>query len=106
MVQEILSAALAAVDPYKAVQNNLVHDLTNNSLLVGDAEYLLDESNHIYLIGIGKAAAPMIQASLNILGDLVYAGIAVVKDGELVNLEVGKLVEEHNRLASELLEIG
>jgi len=35
----------------------------------------------------------------------VVGGEFVVKDGELVKLEVGKLVEEHNRLAGQLLEI-
>jgi len=35
----------------------------------------------------------------------VVGGDFVVKEGELVNLEVGKLVEEHNRLAGQLLEI-
>ena len=34
----------------------------------------------------------------------VVGGEFVVKDGELVNLEVGKLVEEHNQLAAQLLE--
>jgi len=35
----------------------------------------------------------------------VVGGEFVVKDGELVKLDVGKLVEEHNRLAGHLLEI-
>lgn len=33
----------------------------------------------------------------------IVGGKFVVKDGEMVNLEVGKLVEEHNRLAVELV---
>jgi len=33
----------------------------------------------------------------------VVGGKFVVKDGQMVNLEVGKLVEEHNRLAGQLL---
>ncbi len=35
----------------------------------------------------------------------VVGGEFVVKEGELVNLDVGKLIEEHNRLAGQLLEI-
>ena len=34
----------------------------------------------------------------------VVGGKFVVKDGQLVNLEVGKLIEEHNHLALQLLE--
>jgi cytosine/adenosine deaminase-related metal-dependent hydrolase len=34
----------------------------------------------------------------------VVGGEFVVKGGKLVNLDVGKLVEEHNRLAKQLFE--
>ena len=35
----------------------------------------------------------------------VVGGEFVVKDGELVALEIGRLVEEHNRLATQLLDV-
>jgi len=35
----------------------------------------------------------------------VVGGEFIVKDGHLVNLDIGKLVEEHNRLSMQLLEI-
>ena len=35
----------------------------------------------------------------------VVGGKFVVKEGQLVNLEVGKLIEEHNQLAAQLLDV-
>ncbi|MCB0060845.1 MAG: glycerate kinase [Caldilineaceae bacterium] len=73
----ILEAALAAVDPVGAVQNVLRRD--GDTLTVGDRRYNLANYRRIFVLGAGKAGAPMTQAVEAVLGDRINEGLVVVK---------------------------
>jgi len=73
----VLEAALAAVDPYGAVLRVLQRD--GNHLHVGDHHYDLANFRRVFVIGAGKAGAPMTQAVETVLGDRITTGLVVVK---------------------------
>ncbi len=76
---QIRDAALAAVDPGKAVRCAL--RLDGDSLHVSQSAFPLDPQGRLLLIAIGKAAPAMAQAAAEILGDRLASGIVVTKDG-------------------------
>jgi glycerate 2-kinase len=76
---EIMAAALAAVDPTKAVQGSLRRD--GDALLVADLRYKV--VGRVIVVGAGKAGAPMAQAAAEVLGDRVSTGLVIVKEGHL-----------------------
>lgn len=73
----VLEAALAAVDPYGAVLNVLQRQ--GNLLTVGAQHYDLTQYRRVFVIGAGKAGAPMTQAVEQVLGDRITDGLVVVK---------------------------
>ncbi len=73
----ILEAALVSVDPKGAVLAVLQRD--GDTLTVGDRHYNLTDYRRVFVIGAGKAGAPMTQAVEEILGDRISAGLVVVK---------------------------
>ena len=75
----VLEAALNAVDPYQAVRAVLRR--AGNQLQVGEHAYALERFRHIYVIGAGKAGAPMTQAVEAVLGERITDGLVVVKTG-------------------------
>lgn len=75
----VLDAALHAVDPYQAVQ--AVLQLEGNSVQIGEQRYDLDLFRRIYVVGAGKAGAPMTQAVEAVLGERISGGLVVVKTG-------------------------
>ncbi len=75
----LVQASLAAVEPAAAVR---AHFWRSNSLLhVADRVYDLDTYRHVYVVGGGKAAAPMAQAVEAALGVRIDAGLVCVKYG-------------------------
>ncbi len=62
-------------------------------LSVNKREYNLDNFEHIYVVGGGKACAPMAKTIEAILGDRLDDGIVVVKYGHGLPLEKVKIVE-------------
>lgn len=78
-VGRILSAALQAVDPYKAVLSHLEKE--GETLLVGGREYDLAAAADVYIVGAGKAGGPMCRAITSLLGSRLQTGLVVVKDG-------------------------
>lgn len=87
----ILEAALAAVDPAEAVRRTL--RLQDGLLAAGEACYALDEFDHIYVVGAGKAGAPMAQAVEELLGERITAGSVTVKYGYTAPIRRVRLVE-------------
>src|SRR3972149_1777039 len=79
LVHQILEAALQAADPGAAVERNL--SIANDVLTAGDQHYNLTQVAHIYLVGAGKAGAPMALAAAAILGERLTAGLVIVKEG-------------------------
>ena len=77
-ILEILEAALSAVNPYNAVQTGLRRD--GNQLSVQNRSYDLTQYRRIFVIGAGKAGAPMTQAIEDVLTGFPLAGLVVVKE--------------------------
>ncbi len=77
----LVRAALDAVDPVRAVHEAVQRE--GNLLRVGTAAYDLGDYEHVYLIGGGKAGAPMAQAMAEILGPVLTGGWVNVKEGHL-----------------------
>lgn len=62
---EIMAAAINAVDPYRIITQYV--RMSQGLLNIGDETILLSEVDRIFLIGFGKASAPMAKALLDIL---------------------------------------
>jgi len=80
-VWDILSAALAAVDPAQAVRQNV--RLEEDNLQIGQRSYDLSGYKRIFVAGGGKAGSPMIAAIEETLGQRITAGLVNVKHGYL-----------------------
>jgi len=78
-VVQVLQAALAAVDPAEAVRRYL--RCQEGVLEVAGQRYPLEGYKHIYVVGAGKAGAPMAQAVEEVLGERITAGQVNVKYG-------------------------
>jgi hydroxypyruvate reductase len=82
-VAGILLAAIAAVDPYKAVRHHLERD--GDILSVAGERYPLNQYEHVYIVGAGKAGNPMAQAVVDVLGEQNVVGQVTVKEGHAEN---------------------
>jgi hydroxypyruvate reductase len=101
-VADILAAAISAVDPYGAVLRHLKRE--DGTLSAGGERYFLDEYEHIYIVGAGKAGLPMTQAVVTVLGDKVSTGQVTVKEGHAASQQaVGavRIVEAGHPLPDE-----
>lgn len=78
-ISRVLRAALQAVNPDTAVTHYL--ERKEDILSVGNKSYDLSKFQQVFLVGAGKAGAPMAQASARILGEYLTSGIIIVKEG-------------------------
>src|SRR5215207_1766490 len=69
VLDSVLAAALAAVEPGRAVHNAL--SLRDHTLRAGDRSYDLSEFRRALVVGAGKASAPMAAALEELLGSVV-----------------------------------
>ena len=76
---ELRIAALSAVEPATAIRRH-VHR-ADGDLIVADQRYNLDNYGRVFIIGGGKAAAPMAGAVAHMLGDRLTEGVVVTKHG-------------------------
>ena len=81
-VWSILQEALKAVDPREAVLNSV--QLDGTTMKVGGRTYDLTDFDRVFVVGGGKAGAPMATAVEQILGDRVTAGVVNVKYDHLL----------------------
>ncbi len=85
----ILAAAIGAVEPRAAVMRHL--SLSGGTLTLNTpaapVRYDLAAFDRIFVVGAGKATAPMARAVEQILGDRITGGIISVKDGHTDTLE-------------------
>ncbi len=93
-VVEIMSAALAAVDPYDAVHRAV--QVEGPWLRTPQSQHNLDQIERILVVGAGKAGAPMAQAIESLLGSRIGAGLVVVKDGHTARTQHIELVESRH----------
>ncbi len=94
-ITEIYSQAIKSVNPYTAVIKTL--SLQNSKLTVAagtqKAEYDLDQYKNIFVMGAGKAAAPMAKAVEETLGARITKGLICVKYGHTEPLRTIETVE-------------
>jgi glycerate-2-kinase len=85
-VDQIIKAALGAVDPYQLIREQVIR---KGDLLVisGKAEINLSDFDRIFLCGAGKGAAPITKAMEELLDDRVEGGDIIVKYNHLAELQ-------------------
>lgn len=88
-VARILAAALAAVEPGAAVRRFLRRE--GETLVAGDVVYDLRAFDRVWIIGAGKAGAPMAVAAADIVGECLTGGVIVVKEGHLTTEHIAAL---------------
>ena len=75
-LEEIWAAGLAAADPARAVGRALA--LEDGAVLAGDDRF---GPRRVFVLAAGKAAGSMARAAEELLGEKVYGGLVVTKDG-------------------------
>ncbi len=78
-IARVLSAGLQAVEPGAAVRHFMRRE--GHQLIIGDRGYDLNQFQRVLIVGTGKAGTPMTQAAVDILGERLYAGLVIVKEG-------------------------
>jgi hydroxypyruvate reductase len=95
-VQAIFKAALAAVEPSKAVTKALSKSKDLLSIVQGKKVVKtldLKKFNRIFIVGAGKATAPMAKAVETVLGSRITGGIVSVKTGHGLKLKKTAVLE-------------
>ncbi len=89
--KDIFNSALKAIDPSRLVREAV--RLDGHSLDVAGRRYDLRDVERVFLIAIGKAAAPMAGALEGILGNRLSGGIVVAKYGYGLPLSRVRVIE-------------
>jgi len=89
----LVRAALDAVDPAQAVRSAVRRK--GHLLQVGERMVDLERYERVFIVGGGKAGAPMAQALVEILGDRLAAGWINVKQGHLIDAEPAPALTIH-----------
>ena len=78
-VRALFDAALKAVDPARAVTAAL--DFRDGCIIAGETSVPVPLGVH--LVAVGKAAVPMTQGAVHVLGGLVLSGDVITKEGHV-----------------------
>lgn len=99
----IFRAGLNRVDPYQMLIEHVHLDGGLLQVNLGDRSHAvdLDDFEKVFVIGAGKATAPMAQAMEKILGDRLEGGLIVVKYGHVEELERIETVESAHPVPDE-----
>ncbi len=100
----IFQAALGAVEPRAAVLRSLSRSDQMLRILSGKKlikSFDLRKIDHIYLVGAGKASAPMAEAIEEVMGDRLSDGVVVVKTGHGLNLRKTTVLEASHPIPDE-----
>ncbi len=89
--EAIFRHAIHAVQPAPLIRKNV--RVEGNVLHIAGREYSLSEIERLFVIGAGKATAPMAQALEELLADRITDGIIIVKHGHTAPLQRIRLVE-------------
>jgi hydroxypyruvate reductase len=95
----IFHAGLEAVEPAAAVQRNF--KLNHDELEIAGRSYDLSKFGGIFVVGAGKAAAPMAQVIEEILGPRLSGGVINVKYGHGLPLKKIKVNEAAHPIPDE-----
>jgi hydroxypyruvate reductase len=80
-VAEILAAAIAAVEPKSSVKRFLRRE--GRTIVANEKRHTIASGGRVIIVGAGKAGAPMVEAAVDMLGQLVSDGLVIVKQGHL-----------------------
>jgi glycerate 2-kinase len=84
-INQLINSALAAVNPYCAIQNHL--RLDGDNLVIGKRVINLTNKD-IRCVAVGKAAVPMARSIDTLLGDKISQGLVVTKYEHLGDLKL------------------
>lgn len=87
----IFKSGIKAVEPGAAIKKYC--KIKRSRLYIGSKEYNLKKFENIYVVGAGKAAAPMAAAIEDLFGNDITKGIVIVKYGHVTKLQKIKLIE-------------
>lgn len=90
LAADIVSHAIEAASPFNAVQELM--ELDGDVLYVDDQAFDLQDYEHIYILGAGKASLQIAHALEEILGDRITDGLFVLKHGSQANLERARVI--------------
>jgi len=90
-LRRLIAAAISAVDPAAAVRRAVRR--RGDLLRIGRRTYRLSRIRRIFIVGAGKASAPMAAALEEILGARISGGLVSVKDGHTAPLRRVELME-------------
>jgi glycerate 2-kinase len=96
---QIFKHVLDILDPERLVKNKA--SIQDSTLIVEGREYLLNNYENIYVVGGGKACAPMAKAIEELLGDRLDNGIIVVKYNHGLPLKKIETVEASHPIPDE-----
>ncbi len=87
-ISKMIQDAVAAVDPFAGV----VKAIEREGAILTLAEQSFNCSNgRLFVVSVGKAAVPMLNGALSVLGNLIYKGVAVTKKGQTERVEAANL---------------
>jgi len=89
--EAVFRAGVAAVQPAPLIRKSV--RLEGGQLTIAGIAFGLSSLQNIYVVGAGKATAPMAQALEAILGDAITDGLVIVKHGHAVPLQRIRTVE-------------
>jgi glycerate 2-kinase len=75
----VLAAAIHSADAGLSIRNKVSR--VADTLSVGSLTFDLNTYLRIYVLGIGKAAVPMAEALVEIMGKRISSGVVITKDG-------------------------
>jgi hydroxypyruvate reductase len=81
---DIFQAALRAVDPEEAILRHV--KFQDDTLSIGERQFKLTDYDRVFVVGAGKADAPMAKALESLLRDRIEDGVIVVKEGHGLSL--------------------
>ncbi len=96
---QIFETGLQAVDPKRVIVRHVT--LKNSVLQIGAKRFDLRDYEKIWVVGAGKAVAPMAEALEDLLADRITDGIIVVKDKHGLPLKKIKVREASHPVPDE-----
>jgi glycerate 2-kinase len=84
LIDRLITAALAAVNPYNAIQNHL--RLDNDNLVIDDRVINLTNKD-IRCVAVGKASVPMARSIHELLGNRISQGLVITKYDHLKDVK-------------------
>lgn len=102
--EAIFGAGLKAVAPKGAIERFCKRE--GDVLTVGEDAFDLKSFENIYVVGAGKATAPMAAAFEHLLGENLTAGVITVKYGHTVELSKVQTIEAGHPVPDKNGEIG